>query len=313
MRRHPSLTTLAESRFFCTQESLDSFVHSLINRQQFSGADDDTPSYFELATEDAQILSKKQEGDVEISLTTDFENIEIKDNSIAYHKVDGIILAEDYWWYFSTKRFVENVKAAEKNPQINAHLLHVRSGGGDAWYLEVAFKVLSECTKPTYCLIEKVACSAAYYLAAPCTVIKALTINDIIGSLGTMASTWNWDEYYKKQGVVKVEAYATKSDLKNKKYTDLKNGKPEQFIKEELDPLQEQFEAAVRAARPTVAKLPADDPVVRGETFDSVRAKENGLIDGILTSIEEAVIEAHALGMEYKSKQNTFKNALTYI
>lgn len=51
-----------------------------------------------------------------------------------------------------------------------------------------------------------------------------------------MISTCNYDGWFEKMGLKLIQAKATKSDLKNKKTDDLLRGKPEQYIKEELDP-----------------------------------------------------------------------------
>jgi len=84
---------------------------------------------------------------------------------------------------------------------------------------------------------------------------------------------------FEKWGVKFIEEYATDSDLKNKKYTDLMRGKPDQFIKEELDPMRDKFVEDVRLGRSSIAKLPEDHPVLRGETFYANKSIENGLID----------------------------------
>lgn len=312
MRRIPPISLLTESKFLINQELFDSFAFQLINPEAFFS--EDVPSYNDVAAEDCERLNiKVGAGDVEINLTTEFDSLEIKDNSIAYYKVDGVIIAEDYWWYFSTMRFVDQLKMAEANPQINAHFIHIKSGGGEAWYLEKVFQAMGACSKPTYVLIEKVNCSAAYYLSCSAKKIVSLSINDIIGSIGVMSSTWNFDKYYEKEGIKRVVENAHKSDLKNKKYKDFANGKPEQYIKEELDPLQEQFETAVRSARTAIALLPDDHPAVRGETFDAIRAKEIGLIDDIVASVEDAILECHALGMEYKNNINVQNTALNFL
>lgn len=312
MLKRPPISLLLESRFLMTQELFDSFAFQLINgKEAFT---DDMPSYTEMMKEESVLLNTKVTGsEVEVNLTSEFDNLDIKDNSIAYYKVSGTIIAEDYWWYFSSKRFVDQVKAAEKNPQINAHFIHVRSGGGEAWYLEKVFECIRACLKPTYVLIEQYNCSAAYYLSCGATKIVSISINDIIGSIGVMATTWNFDGYYEKEGVKRVVGYAHKSDLKNKKHTDFANGKPEQYITEELDPLQEQFETAVRSARTAIAKLPTDHPALRGETFDAQKSQEIGLIDGVVPSIEDAILECHTLGMDYKSTTTTRKNVLNYL
>ena len=128
-----------------------------------------------------------------------------------------------------------------------------------------------------------------------------------------MVAFWNMEGYYENYGFKKIEEYAKRSDLKNKKFNDLQDGKPEQYIKEELDPLQAQFEAAVRAARPQLTELPEDHPLWRGETFDATHSLEIGLIDEI-AEIETAVLFAHQQGMENLEKEKANQQqALTYL
>lgn len=109
-----------------------------------------------------------------------------------------------------------------------------------------------------------------------------------------------------------VQAKATKSDLKNKKTEDLLGGKPAQYIKEELDPLNEQFLAAVLASRPQLGSLPEDDPVFRGETFDTRHAIEKGLVDASMT-FPEAVVKAAELGRSYMDLEAVKRSALNYL
>ena len=118
--------------------------------------------------------------------------------------------------------------------------------------------------------------------------------------------------YYESLGVTQIEEYATKSTLKNKKFNDLVDGKAKKYIETELNPLQEQFETAVRSARPIAAELPDDDPVFAGETFATPQAIENGLVDE-MAEMEVAILDAYNRGMEWKSKQNVQKNAITFF
>jgi len=92
----------------------------------------------------------------------------------------------------------------------------------------------------------------------------------------------------------------------------IKDGKPEQFIKEELDPLQQQFEAAVRKARPKAGSLPEDHPLFAGETFSTAQATDLGLIDG-QKSFKEALNEAYQMGTSYLGKQREKNKALNFI
>ena len=141
-------------------------------------------------------------------------------------------------------------------------------------------------------------CSAGYYIGCHGQRIYAMTQNDYVGCIGTMCSFYDFEEYFAKLGIKKVEAKATKSDLKNKVFDDLRKGKDEQFVKDILDPMNAQFLSEVRSQRSKLADLPDDAPVLRGETFYTPQAMELGLTDGSKTMVE-AIAETSTMGREY--------------
>lgn len=253
----------------------------------------------------------------DIAVTFDLSEVTADKEFVFYHPIAGMILSHPSFYYdwgygwremFSTTGFLNNLKAADALPNVLAHFLHINSGGGIAWLLDVAAAAMRECKKPIYAFIEYQCCSAAYYLASQATVIKAFTRNDTIGSIGTMISGINLDGYYEQLGIKVVEAYATRSDLKNKKENDLLDGKPEEFITTRLDPLQQQFETNVRAARPALNDLPDDHPVFRGETYFASEAVEFDLIDGILPDLNAALWEAYDLGVSVRDSNQISTN-----
>ena len=299
---------------FTSKESIQALLPMMINGpQSFFG--NEIPSYNEESEGLMQKLQKLMEDkDVKIHLTRHFDDDDKAPyNSIAYYRVFGTILADDdYSWYFSSKEFLRHLSAAESNPNIIAHFVHISSGGGEAWLLDKVFEAIWNTSKPVIAFIEKAGCSAAYYYAAPADVIYCYTQNDTIGSIGTMVYFWDMAPYYVKEGFHEVEEYATKSTLKNKKFNLLLDGKPERYIKEELDPLQQQFEASVRKARTKLAKLPDDDPIFAGETYSGILAKENGLIDE-LADVETAIMDAYTRGLAWRQKNEDQNNALKYL
>ena len=267
---------------------------------------DDAPTYKEITSSEFKSFTLN----TEITLTGDYTSDNIPAGSLAYYRIKGLITSSSYW-YFSTKEFEQDLLLAEQNPCITCHFLHITSGGGEAWYLDRLSETMRTLSKPIYVFIEKTCGSAAYYIACHGKVVKAFTPNDAVGCIGTMIGYWDIGPYFESIGFKKIEEYATKSDLKNKKYNDLNKGKPKQFIKEELDPLQEQFETEVRQCRPSIAALPEDHPVVRGETYMANIAQTVGLIDGI-TTFSEAVEEAYELGQEWH-KQKQRNRALSQL
>ena len=101
-----------------------------------------------------------------------------------------------------------------------------------------------------------------------------------------MCSFWNFEPYFEKLGLKKITAKATNSTRKNKVFEDLKDGKTEEYIKNVLDPMNEQFLAEVKAMRPKLSELGDDAPVLQGESFYTDPAEEVGLIDGKRTLLE---------------------------
>jgi hypothetical protein len=233
----------------------------------------------------------------QVSISADFDAETLPDNSIAYHQVFGFITA-DSCWRFSSKRFELDLLRADANPAFSVHFVHITSPGGEAWYLDRLSETMRNLQKPIFVLLENVCASGGYYIACHGHEVWALTQNDVIGCIGTMVDFYDPDAYLQSLGLKRVKAKAHQSDLKNKKYEDLKAGKPEQYITEELDPLAAQFISEVRQCRPALARLKDDHPVFRGETFLTPLAKENGLIDGSCT-LPEAILKAHRMGCDY--------------
>ena len=163
-------------------------------------------------------------------------------------------------------------------------------------------------------MIERCCASAGYYIACHGTRINALTQNDSIGCIGTMTDYWDFSSYYESLGVKHITAKSNYSDLKNKKYEDLRAGNKEQYISEELDPLAEQFISEVKRSRTKLTETdpPEDNPIFRGETFDATHSVSNGLIDNILT-LPQAISEAYRLGQEYLDNEELKQRALSYV
>ena len=244
-----------------------------------------------------------QENDIPgVTLTDEFDNEELPEGSIAYHRVWGTVMANSYW-YFSSKQLEADLLTSEANPQISCHFLHINSPGGEAWYLDRLSETLRNCQKPILTFYEQMCCSAGYYIGCHGNRVYALTENDYVGCIGTMCSFYDFEDYFAKLGIKKVEAKATNSDLKNKTFDDLRHGNDEAFVQNILNPLNAQFLAEVRGQRKLLAELPDDAPVLRGETFYTPQAVEIGLTDGSRT-MAQAVAEAMTMGSEYTAAKN---------
>ena len=265
-------------------------------------------SWYQLETHEAmnKIVSRlsQQEETREINLTDEFASPELKENTVAYHRVFGVVTSSSQW-YFSSKQLQQDFLDAENNPNICAHLLHIDSHGGEAWYMDRLSETLRSAKKPVVAIYEEYCASAAYYIGCHASKLYATTDHDFVGCIGTMCSFWDFEPYFKKLGINKVTAKATNSQLKNKVFDDLREGKPEQYIKDVLDPMNVQFLSEVKAMRPKLAELEDDAPALQGESFYTSQAEEVGLIDGKRT-LAEAVMEAASLGEAYVGTQRLY-------
>jgi len=262
--------------------------------------------------EDTNALVKQLAETININVTNEYNSVQILDDSIAFYRIKGTIYAEESYWSFSTKQFRADLLAADANPKIIAHFISTNSGGGEAWFLDVAAETMKNLTKPVVAHYENVAASAAIYLTINADKIYAATHNETIGSIGTMVSFLDIIPYYESIGMKYHEEYAHQSNLKNKKFNDLLNGKPDQYITEELDPLAGQFIEAVSVARPKTGKLGTEHPVFRGETFATEGSIEIGLIDGQML-MEDAISEAYKLGLNGKANAIKLNKLFTII
>ena len=317
---HPAYKSFFSKNLLITGEAANAFLSEIFLAEHSMNHEvdsDEENTYTKEAENLAKILSLSWRAElnksriasaVNINLTTEFDDINLPDNSIALHMIHGPIFAEyDPWdWYFSTKQFVDDIRQADANPKIVAHLFHINSGGGDAWYLDVAAAQVKALTKPKLALVESVCASAAYYLAAYADRIYATTGFDIIGSIGTMVSFLDMIPYYEALGAKFIEEYADQSKRKNKKYNDLRKGKPEQFKKEVLNPLAESFINTVKDARSGIA---TDRGVYEGETFYTEDAASIGLIDGRKT-LEEILSEIYTLGVNASAPVQATQQAI---
>lgn len=297
------LKVLASSSLFISREQYITEL-AIVAPYFLSKKDLTEKLYKELITEELNTIKKK----FGFSLSTDFSSPDLPQNSVAYHRVFGTITSDSYY-RFSSKQLQSDIIEAENNDNISAHFIHITSGGGEAWYLDQLALTIREAKKPTFAFIEKVAASAGYYIASQAQYVSAATPYDLIGCIGVMVSFMDMKPMLEKLGINFIEEYATESDLKNKKYNDLRAGKPKQFIHEELNPLREQFVLDVRSMRSAINSLPLDHPVLRGETFYANKAIENGLIDTIET-FDVAIERAYNEGVRWKSQQTKRRMAL---
>lgn len=297
------ILTAADSRLFITRNEYIAELASIL--PYFLAKRDITDeSYADFTRKELDKLSPVNG----IKLTDDYSSSELDINTLAYYRIAGTITAGSSW-RMSTKQLQKDLLTADANENISGHFLHISSGGGEAWYLDQLAETMRSINKPMHAFIERVCGSAAYYIASQTDYISAATPFDVVGCIGTMTSFMDIQPMFEKWGMKFIEEYATNSDRKNKKYNDLLDGKPQQYILEELDPLRDKFVSDVQLMRDKIAKLPEDHPVLHGETYYAGKSIENGLID-IVEPFSAALQRAYDEALSWNSKKTSRKQAL---
>lgn len=175
------------------------------------------------------------------------------------------------------------------DPEISAVVLDLDTPGGQASFLETFAKTIESADKPVLAYYNNMCASAGYYIASQCDEIYASEENDMVGSIGTVASFFDIRGHLEKEGIKYHEVYATQSTNKNKMFKQALEGNYTLLQSELLDPCAQNFIDQVKSNRNI-----SNQEVFTGKTYLTPEAISNGLIDGI-KSFNEVVLRAAEL------------------
>jgi signal peptide peptidase SppA len=217
-------------------------------------------------------------------------------DSIALLKVHGAITYYDQYCGSSGMSTKTNLlDRMAQNPNINAIVLEIRSGGGEGFASQKFSNEISKIEKPVIAFVEDYAMSAAYEIAAACDWITANTPSAVVGSIGTYITIADLEQYWKNEGIRLIEVYAQKSSDKNKDYYEALKGNTS-LVQANADTFNEFFLAEIKSGRGS--RLTAGEETWgTGKTFFAEEALSLGLVDEI-ASFREVI----------QSLENSFKS-----
>jgi len=175
-----------------------------------------------------------------------------------------------------TQTIGRQIQSYDRDPNCVGIVLDIDSGGGQVSGTPELYDIIQSIETPIETYTDGYLCSAAYYIASATNKITANKRADKIGSIGTMVYFIDLEGYYKAKGATVIEEYATQSTDKNKSFNELRKGNPELYIKEELDPITEEFIADVKTQRSNIK-----EEVFTGSTYNPTTAQKMGLIDNL--------------------------------
>lgn len=198
-----------------------------------------------------------------------------------------------------TKFHQQVMDRLKTNDQVAGVVLDVDSGGGQAYGTPEFRDYILNYPKPVVTYTDGLLCSAAYYFASGSKEIIANKRAEAIGSIGAYAQFLDLTGFYESKGAKIHTLYADQSSEKNKSYRDILEGNYKTYIKEDLNPLVDNFIADIKETRPNIK-----DEVFKGATYPGPEAKEKGLIDSLGT-LQDAVDRVFALDKSNSNSTNT--------
>lgn len=217
------------------------------------------------------------------------EEEEPQPESIYVVSVRGAVMKEDYCGIPGTATVRQKLRIALQQDNIKSAILIVDSGGGSVdGTLELAEDIrdIQAATgKKVIGFVDGIACSAGYWMLAPCAEIIASSRTAEVGSIGVCTTIRDYREALTQMGVKEHYINATTSPDKNQEYLKARDGKPE-MLQARLDKIHAIFKQTVTEGR---ADISSD--ALTGKVFMAEEAVEKNLIDAI-GSLEMAVRRA---------------------
>lgn len=182
-----------------------------------------------------------------------------------------------------TKTKIGILNNLAEDPNCAGVVLNIDSGGGQAYGTPELYDQIRDFSKPVISYTDGLMASAAYYIGSAADEIIANKRAEAIGSIGAYTQFFDLSGWYEDQGIKSHEVYATKSTEKNRAYREALKGNYDLYVKEELDPLVDQFIDDMKAARSDIKK-----EVFKGATYSGPASVEKGLVDSLGT-LEDAI------------------------
>lgn len=174
---------------------------------------------------------------------------------------------------------------------IAAIVMELNTPGGEGMAMFHMIRQMNEANKPVVAFVRHMAASAGAGIASAANYIIAESDLSKFGSFGTFVTLVDYSEYYRENGVLVEDVYASRSSEKNQEYREAIKGNMKPLI-ESIDVFNETFLDTVATNR--TGKLTDDGHWHKGKLYYAPEALAIGLIDEI-GSFERAIEKAQEL------------------
>ena len=183
--------------------------------------------------------------------------------------VDGPITRNGGACSYGSRDIRDWMMKAADNKYCQGHILHINTPGGSAWAkndFQQGIDYAHASGQRVIAFIDGLCASAGMYLASLCDEVYVMNPKDELGCVGVMAAfcTMKSGEKF-MSGETYREYYATKSINKNKEMRDIAEDDDATLLIEELDRLEAEFRADMKAAFPNAKDEHLDGKIFAAE------------------------------------------------
>ncbi len=203
-------------------------------------------------------------------------------DKIAVIPVTGVIVsdAKDSFYDVADSGFIRTqLRQAAADPSVRAIIINLNTPGGEVTASDEIYEEIMNIRrkKPVVAMMNSIAASGGYYIAAACRPIIANKLT-LTGSIGVIISTYNYHQLFQKIGV-QAEVY-TSGSMK-----DMLNGaRPRtpqevEVIQKLVNNTYDVFVNIVSKSRNIPAEKIRSTEIGDGRIFDGPQALKLGLVD----------------------------------
>ncbi len=196
-------------------------------------------------------------------------------------RLSGPLMEEDYCGAPGMNTMQQAIRAANADASIESIVLLNDSPGGTVAGTHNLAREVKRSKKPVVSFINKMMCSADYWIGSSASEIIADDenggYNSLIGSIGTKCTIMDQSARMESQGIKIRHVYADKSSRKGKYMDDILSG-DDTRLKAELNQINEFFLSAVQENRAGKLRLDREN-VLEGEVYNVKDAIRFGLVD----------------------------------
>lgn len=214
-------------------------------------------------TEDGNVLPAYDgwgEGDILGKMKEPFVNV---------MPVDGPITRNGGACSYGSRDIRDWMMKAADNKFCQGHVLHINTPGGSAWAkndFQQGIDYAHARGQRVIAFIDGLCASAGMYLASLCDEVYVMNLKNQLGCVGVMAAFCTMKSGDKfMSGETYREYYATKSINKNKEIRDIAEDDDAKLLIEELDELEAEFRADMKAAFPKATDEHLDGKIFNAE------------------------------------------------